>query len=184
MRTASFSYFTSVSRPFTESSYLDSDFSSDLEDTNKVLLEKHTREIAARIHRSPNIYDSHQSLERPIFATPISDRTITEHSSTVKFTCSVLSSECDISWERNGIPIRPSSKYRQTFADGLAILEIFDVTDDDAGKYNCVASNKYGESITSAKLKVYSGFKPSVSMPPTVTRQMKGRARAYAPPLT
>lgn len=95
-----------------------------------------------------------------------------------------MSSECDISWERNGIPIRPSSKYRQTFADGLAILEIFDVTDDDAGKYNCVASNKYGESITSAKLKVYSGFKPSVSMPPTVTRQMKGRARAYAPPLT
>lgn len=152
-----------------------SDIISDIEDTNKVLLETSTREIAARIHRSPNTYDSNPSLERPIFATPISDRTITENSSSCKFTCSVLSSECDISWEKSGIPIRPSSKYRQTFVDGLAILEIYDVTDDDAGKYSCVASNKHGDCITSAKLKVYSGFKPTVSMPPTVTRQMKGR---------
>jgi Immunoglobulin I-set domain len=164
---------------FTETSYLDtvSDIFIDVEDTNKVLLEKTTREIAARIRRSPNLYDSssNSALERPVFATPISDRTITENSSSCKFTCSVLSSECDISWEKNGIPIRPSSKYRQTFTDGLAILEIYEVNDDDAAKYSCVASNKYGECITSAKLKVYSGFKPTVSMPPTVTRQMKGR---------
>jgi hypothetical protein len=162
---------------FTESSFLDITSSdiSDIEDTNKVLLEKSTREIAARIHRSPNLYDTNSSsIERPIFATPISDRTITENSSSVKFTCSVLSTECDISWEKNGIPIRPSSKYSQTFSDGLAILEINDVTDDDAGKFSCVASNRYGECITSAKLKVYSGFKPTVSMPPTMTRQMKG----------
>jgi hypothetical protein len=63
----------------------------------------------------------------------------------------------------------------KTFSDGLAILEIYDVNDEDAGKYSCVASNKFGESVTSAKLKVYSGFKPSVSMPPIVTRQMKGK---------
>lgn len=160
---------------FTESSYVDmAGTSSSLEDTNKILLERHTRETAARIHRSPNFYDSNHSLERPIFATPISDRTITENSASVKFTCSVLSSDCEISWEKNGIPIRPSSKHLQTFSDGLAILEINDVSDADAGKYNCVASNKFGESVTSAKLKVYSGFKPSVSMPPIVTRQMKG----------
>jgi hypothetical protein len=170
---------------FTESIYLDvvSDISSGIEDTNKVLLEKSTREIAASIRRrSPNFYESNSNsaLERPIFATPISDRTITENSSSCKFTCSVLSTECDISWEKNGIPIRPSSKYRQTFTDGLAILEIYDVTDDDAAKYSCVASNKYGECITSAKLKVYSGFKPTVSMPPTVTRQMKGRVHRVA----
>lgn len=170
------SFNSNVSLPLTETSYLDvtSDM-SDVEDTNKVLLEKHTREIAARIRRSPNVYDSSTSLERPVFATPISDRTITENSASVKFTCSVLSSDCEISWEKNGFPIRTTSKYQQTFADGLAILEIFDVNDDDAGKYNCVASNKFGESITSAKLKVYSGFKPTVSMPPIVTRQMKGR---------
>lgn len=161
---------------FTESSYVDmASIPSSMEDTNKILLEKHTRETAARIHRSPNFYDSNHSLERPIFATPISDRTITENSVSVKFTCSVLSSDCEISWEKNGIPIRPSSKHLQTFNDGLAILEIYDVSDADAGKYNCIASNKFGESVTSAKLKVYSGFKPSVSMPPIVTRQMKGR---------
>lgn len=151
------------------------DYSSEYEDSNRVLLEKSTREIAARIRRSPNIYDSTQSLERPVFATPLSDRTITENSSSVKFTCSLLSTECDISWEKNGIPLRPSSKYSQTFSDGLAILEIYDVSDEDAGKFSCIASNKYGESITSARLKVYSGFKPSVCMPPTVMRQMKGR---------
>lgn len=172
--------FTSVnifpSSFFTESSYVDmAGIPSSMEDTNKILLEKHTRETATRIHRSPNFYDSNHSLERPIFATPISDRTITENSASVKFTCSVLSSDCEISWEKNGIPIRPSSKHLQTFNDGLAILEIHDVSDADAGKYNCVASNKFGECVTSAKLKVYSGFKPSVSMPPIVTRQMKGR---------
>lgn len=153
------------------------DFSSEFEDSNKILLERSTREIAARIRRSPNVYDTTQSLERPIFATPISDRTITENSTSVKFTCSLLSNECDISWEKNGIPLRPSPKYSQTFTDGLSILEIFDVGDEDAGKYSCIASNKFGESITSARLKVYSGFKPSVSMPPTVMRQMKGRRR-------
>lgn len=147
---------------------------SDFEDTNKVLLD-HTRETTARIHHSPNLYDSSHANERPTFATPISDRTITENSASVKFTCSVLSTECDISWEKNGFPIRPSSKYRQTFSDGLAILELYDVIDSDAGKYNCIASNKHGETVTSAKLKVYSGFKPSVSMPPSVSRQMKGR---------
>lgn len=160
---------------FTESSYVDMvDTPNSIEDTNKILLEKHTRDTAARIHRSPYFYDSNHSLERPIFATPISDRTITENSASVKFTCSVLSSDCEISWEKNGIPIRSSAKHHQTFNDGLAILEIHDVSDADAGKYNCVASNKFGESVTSAKLKVYSGFKPSVSMPPIVTRQMKG----------
>ena len=153
-----------------------SDISSVHENSNKILLEKHERDDVARSRRSPIPYDSFDpSIERPIFATPISDRTITENSATVKFTCSVLSSDCDISWEKNGIPIRPSSKHRQTFSDGLAILEIYDATDDDAGKYSCVASNKHGESITSAKLKVYSGFKPTVSMPPSVSRQMKGR---------
>lgn len=156
-----------------------------MEDSNKVLLEKNTREIAARIHRSTNLFDVPTSatsleIERPSFATPLSDRTITENSSSVKFTCSLLSSECDVSWEKNGIPIRPSSKYTQTFADGLAILEIFDVSDEDAGKYACVASNKFGETTTTARLKVYSGFKPSVSMPPTVMRQMKGRNSVHA----
>lgn len=157
----------------TEASHID--IVTDIEDTNKVLLENHAREIATRIQRSPNLFDSSHAHARPTFATPISDRTITENSASVKFTCSVLSTECDISWEKNGIPIRPSSKYRQTFSDGLAILELNDVTDDDAGKYNCIASNKHGESVTSAKLKVYSGFKPTVSIPPTVTRQMKGK---------
>lgn len=159
--------------PFVEASYLDT--AIDIEDSNKVLLGRSTREISTSMQRSPSQYDSNYSLERPVFATPISDRTITENSSTVKFTCSVLSTECDISWEKSGIPIRSSSKYCQTFADGLAILEIFNVNDDDAGKYSCIASNKYGDCTTSAKLKVYSGFKPTVSMPPTVTRQMKGR---------
>lgn len=154
---------------------LDRDISSDYQNSNKILLEKYTHDEASRVRRSPFSFDSSDpSIERPVFATPLGDRTITENSATVKFTCSVLSSDCDISWEKNSFPIRPSSKYCQTFSDGLAILEIFDATDDDAGKYNCVASNKHGESVTSAKLKVYSGFKPTVSMPPSVSRQMKG----------
>lgn len=188
-----FSFKKTHSIFFTESSFIDFstgtitdheravNYLEQIEDSNKVLLERSTREIAARIHRSTNLFDfppSSQSLEteRPIFATQLSDRTVTENSSSVKFTCSLLSTECDISWEKNGIPIRPSSKFTQTFADGLAILEIFDVSDEDAGKYSCIASNKFGENISSARLKVYSGFKPSVSMPPTVMRQMKGRS--------
>lgn len=156
-----------------------SEGSVDIEDIEKLEYQRERgkdRQIPQRPQRQ-SVFESNTSHERPLFATEISDRTITENSSSVKFTCSVLSTECDISWEKNGIPIRSTSKYRQTFLDGLAILELFDVSDDDAGKYSCIASNKHGESITSAKLKVYLGFKPSVCMPPTFTRHMKGRVQ-------
>ncbi|KAL7039652.1 hypothetical protein ACKWTF_000058 [Chironomus riparius] len=165
-------------------------YQDEIEDSNKILLERSTREIAARIHRSTDLIDippssvTFTATERPNFATPLSDRMVTENSSSVKFTCSLLSPECDISWEKNGIPIRPSSKFTQTFTDGLAILEIFDVSDDDAGKYACTASNKFGDNSTSARLKVYSGFKPSVCMPPTVMRQMKESYNLYNDLLT
>ncbi|CRL00790.1 CLUMA_CG014043, isoform B [Clunio marinus] len=145
-----------------------------VESTNKILLDRTSVDTNTFIRGSSSGFcESNSSAQRPIFATPLSDRTITENTSFVKFTCSVLSTDCDISWEKNGIPIRPSSKYRQTFSDGLAILEISNLDDDDEAKYSCIASNRFGECVTSAKLKVFSGFKPSVNTPPVVTRQMK-----------
>lgn len=121
-----------------------------------------------------NIYDSNLAQEKPRFGTELSDRTVTENSSSTKLTCSLLSSECDVWWERNKIPIRPSSKYHTTLDDGLSILEIYDINDMDAGKYSCIARNKYGESITTCRLKVFSGYTPTTNTPPTFTRQMKG----------
>lgn len=143
--------------------------------TNKALLDGISR--YSRSFHSPSIYDSSHSLDKPTFTTEISERTVTENTSSVKFTCSLLTDDCEIFWEKNGFPLPTSSKYVQTFADGLAILEIFGVDDDDAGKYSCVAMNKFGRSITSAKLKVYGGFTPSAKQPPVISRQMSGRRR-------
>lgn len=120
------------------------------------------------------MYDSSSALEKPRFGTQLSDRTITENSTSVKLTCSLLTTDCEISWEKNKIPIRPSSKYRMTMEDGLAILEISDVSDEDAGKYSCIASNKFGDCMTSCKLKVFSGYKPTSNITPIFTRQVKG----------
>lgn len=61
-----------------------------------------------------------------------------------------------------------------TMEDGLAILEISDVSDEDAGKYSCIASNKFGDCMTSCKLKVFSGYKPTSNITPIFTRQVKG----------
>lgn len=136
----------------------------------------HKDMLPTLMHRQ-HMFESHHATDRPMFGTQLSDRTCTEHSSSVKFTCSLISSACEISWEKNDIPLRALNRYRTTLEDGLAILEIFDVNNEDSGKYSCIASNKLGESKTSAKLNVYSGFKPSVTLPPTFTRHMKGITR-------
>jgi hypothetical protein len=142
--------------------------------TNKALLDTFNKSSHTRSFHSPSIYDSTHSLNKPSFTTEISERTVTENTSSVKFTCSLLSDDCEIFWEKNGFPLPSSSKFVQTFSDGLSILEIFNVTNDDAGKYSCVAMNKFGRSITSGKLKVYGGFTPSIQTPPTFSRQMAG----------
>lgn len=136
----------------------------------------HKDMLPTLMHRQ-HMFESHAATDRPMFGTQLSDRTCTEHSSSVKFTCSLISSACDISWEKNDIPLRALNRYRTTLEDGLAILEIFDVNSEDSGKYSCIASNKLGECKTSAKLNVYSGYKPTVTLPPTFTRHMKGITR-------
>jgi hypothetical protein len=111
---------------------------------------------------------------KPVFSTPLSDRTSTEDTS-VKLMCTLMSgSDSEIEWFKNNKPITNGSKYHISLVEGLAILEIVSTTASDTGEYTCIAKNRNGETTTSAKLKIYGDYHP-VPVPPVFTRQVKGR---------
>lgn len=114
------------------------------------------------------------SKRKPTFSTQLMDRTATE-GSTVKLTATVFGPDCECVWSRNNRELENTSKHRMVYnsESGMAILEIFNVTPEDAGEYCCLVGNCYGQNETSAKLKVYEGYEQS-PMPPTFTRAIRG----------
>ena len=52
-------------------------------------------------------------------------------------------------WYKDGRELN-KSMYTQTFSDGVATLEVTNVTTADSGKYKCVATNNHGQDETSA----------------------------------
>lgn len=121
------------------------------------------------------VVSKRDSKRKPTFSTQLMDRTATE-GSTVKLTTTALGVDCACVWSRNDKELENTSKHRMIFdkESGMAILEIFNVTPDDAGYYSCIVGNCYGQSETTAKLKVFEGYEQS-PMPPTFTRVIRGK---------
>lgn len=60
----------------------------------------------------------------------------------------------DITWYKNGVPLKPSDKYSIKRDGDSCCLYVRDITLDDAGQYKCVAKNKEGEDSCEAALEV------------------------------
>ncbi|XP_026738493.1 obscurin isoform X2 [Trichoplusia ni] len=60
----------------------------------------------------------------------------------------------DITWYKNGSPLRHSDKYNLKRDGDACCLYVRDLVPDDAGVYKCVARNKEGEASCEAKLEV------------------------------
>lgn len=106
------------------------------------------------------------------FATNIRDRLVTEGSK-VKISCFLEAKEPQVKWIKNGEPLQNKpDKIRGRYSEGLCLLEIFNVTPEDAGDYQCWARDETGECSTNCKLEVYEN--PGTGdTPPTFTRNIK-----------
>nr|XP_049692291.1 obscurin isoform X2 [Helicoverpa armigera] len=60
----------------------------------------------------------------------------------------------DITWYKDGVPLRHSDKYNIKRDGDACCLYVRDLVAGDAGRYKCVASNREGEASCEAKLEV------------------------------
>ena len=72
---------------------------------------------------------------------------------TVAFYCQALSNPAPtFSWLKNSEPLQFSDRIRAS--SGKELITLDKVTDQDAGTYTCVASNRYGKAKAPGKLMV------------------------------
>jgi len=84
-----------------------------------------------------------------------------------------------ITWHVNGVELAPSPRFVQTVVGEQIVLEIREVTRDDAGIYTCRARSAIGEASTSTAL-IVSGTLPvprGLATCPTQVRQLVTVAR-------
>ena len=134
---------------------------------------------AERIRFSSDSFDHYVTAvnrefsRKPIFSTKLTERIATENSS-IKLTCNIIDVDSQIKWLKNNREIPNSSRYRNVYRDGLAMLEIFQAQRDDSAEYTCVARNHFGTNSCSSRLKVFPDYQKR-PMPPIFTRAMKGK---------
>uniref|UniRef100_A0AAR2J867 Ig-like domain-containing protein n=1 Tax=Pygocentrus nattereri TaxID=42514 RepID=A0AAR2J867_PYGNA len=77
----------------------------------------------------------------------------------VQFECRVAgSSPMEISWLKDGEPLRSDSEYTMTFDDNSAVLKIAKGEMRHSGEYTCVATNSVGTASCRAKLTLQGLF--------------------------
>jgi len=71
----------------------------------------------------------------------------------VRFECRVAgSAPVDVSWLKDGEPLRPGADVAMTHDDNTAALEILHGEKSHSGEYTCVATNSVGSASCRAKL--------------------------------
>ncbi|XP_046579395.1 smoothelin-like isoform X2 [Haliotis rubra] len=96
----------------------------------------------------------------PMFLTKFT-KTVIKVGDKLILECDVIGSpEPDISWTKNGRPLRDDCPYNQMYDGRTAKLEIEDVTSDDSGRYECIAGNEAGRVSLDASVAVQVKDKP------------------------
>lgn len=89
-----------------------------------------------------------------------SSRLVKQHDST-KYECKIGGSpEIKVTWYKGETEIHPSEKYRMSFVDSVAVIEMYNLSTEDSGDYTCEAQNLAGSASTTTSLKV-KGQNPS-----------------------
>ncbi|GAA49621.1 twitchin, partial [Clonorchis sinensis] len=94
-----------------------------------------------------------EELTRPRFAFHLRNRYIQEGSS-VKLTCTADGNPTpQMTWYKDGYELhRGGGNYEIETMLGISSLELYSCTEDDSGRYTCVAKNSQGEDETNCKL--------------------------------
>ncbi|NXM99795.1 TITIN protein, partial [Sylvia borin] len=83
-----------------------------------------------------------------------SSKLVKQHDSTT-YECKIGGSpEIKVTWYKGETEIHPSEKYRMSFVDSVAVIEMHNLSVEDSGDYTCEAQNPAGSASTSTTLRV------------------------------
>lgn len=72
-----------------------------------------------------------------------------------RYECKIGGSpEIKVLWYKDETEIQESSKFRMSFLDSVAVLEMHNLSVEDSGDYTCEARNAAGSASSSTSLKV------------------------------
>ncbi|XP_015434395.1 PREDICTED: myosin light chain kinase, smooth muscle-like [Dufourea novaeangliae] len=115
----------------------------------------HGREL-----RSPQLLPRCRSTSRrPKISPPkfyaVPHNRVVEEGETVRFQCAVVGHPTPwVKWDKNGLAVTPTARISIKERDDVKILEIVEVTQEDAGLYRVIVENDYGRIEASARLEV------------------------------
>lgn len=94
-------------------------------------------------------------LEPPKFAKKLEAAKIVKQGDSARLECKVSGSpEMKVVWFRNDHEIVASEKFRTSFIDSVAVLEMNHLSTDESGDYICEAQNPAGKASCSTKVTV------------------------------
>ncbi|XP_057620102.1 myosin light chain kinase, smooth muscle isoform X2 [Chionomys nivalis] len=90
----------------------------------------------------------------PKFATKLG-RAVVKEGQMGRFSCKITGRPPpQVTWLKGNVPLQPSARLSMSEKNGMQILEIHEVTQDDLGTYTCMAVNGSGKASMSAELSI------------------------------
>ncbi|XP_065732104.1 myosin light chain kinase, smooth muscle isoform X3 [Phocoena phocoena] len=90
----------------------------------------------------------------PKFATKLG-RAVVKEGQMGRFSCKITGRpQPQVSWLKGDVPLQPSSRVSMSEKNGVQVLEIHEVNQDDVGVYTCLVVNGSGKASMSAELSI------------------------------
>uniref|UniRef100_H0V3V2 Myosin light chain kinase, smooth muscle n=1 Tax=Cavia porcellus TaxID=10141 RepID=H0V3V2_CAVPO len=90
----------------------------------------------------------------PKFATKLG-RAVVKEGQMGRFSCKVTGRpQPQVTWLKGSVPLQPSARVSMSEKNGMQVLEIHEVTQDDVGMYTCMVVNGSGKASMSAELSI------------------------------
>ncbi|XP_047419681.1 myosin light chain kinase, smooth muscle isoform X2 [Sciurus carolinensis] len=90
----------------------------------------------------------------PKFATKLG-RAVVKEGQMGRFSCKITGRpQPQVTWLKGNVPLQPSARVSMSEKNGMQVLEIHEVTQDDVGVYTCMVANGSGKASMSAELSI------------------------------
>ncbi|XP_006869427.1 PREDICTED: myosin light chain kinase, smooth muscle isoform X2 [Chrysochloris asiatica] len=90
----------------------------------------------------------------PKFATKLG-RVVVKEGLMGRFSCKITGRpQPQVTWLKGNVPLQPSARMCMSEKNGVQVLEIHDVSQDDVGVYTCMVANGSGKASMSADLSI------------------------------
>ncbi|XP_057334928.1 titin-like isoform X2 [Microplitis mediator] len=91
---------------------------------------------------------------------------VAEEGETVRFQCAIAGHPVPwVTWDKDGISITPTARITFKESDDVRVLEINEITHEDAGLYRVTLENDVGRTEATARLEIIKGRRSSISRP-------------------